>query len=45
MIRERINGWNEKFLIQVGKEVLLKAVIQAIPIYTMSAFQLPKTLC
>jgi hypothetical protein len=45
MIRERINGWNEKFLLQAGKGVLLKAVIQAIPIYTMSVFQLPKTLC
>jgi hypothetical protein len=42
---DRINGWNEKFLSQAGKEILLKAVIQAIPTYTMSVFQLPKTLC
>ena len=26
-IWERINGWKEKFLSQVGKEVLLKAVV------------------
>jgi hypothetical protein len=39
------NGWKEKFLSQTGKEILLKAVIQALPTYTMSVFQLPKTLC
>jgi hypothetical protein len=44
-IWECINGWKEKFLSQAGKEVLLKAVVQAIPTYTMSVFQLPKTLC
>jgi hypothetical protein len=42
---ERINGWKEKFLSQGGKEILFKAVIQAIPTYTMSVFLLPKTLC
>jgi hypothetical protein len=44
-IWERINGWKEKFLSHAGKEVLLKAVVQAMPTYTMSVFQLPKTLC
>ncbi|XP_059458269.1 uncharacterized protein LOC132187853 [Corylus avellana] len=44
-IWERINGWKEKFLSQAGKEVLLKAVVQSIPTFTMSVFQLPKTLC
>jgi hypothetical protein len=45
MIWSRMNGWKEKFLSHSGKEILLKAVLQAIPTYSMSVFQLPKTLC
>jgi hypothetical protein len=41
----QINGWNKSFLSLAGKEILLKAVIQAIPTYTMNVLQLSKTLC
>lgn len=34
-----------KFLSQARKEIFLKAVIQAIPTYGMSIFQLPIGLC
>lgn len=44
-ICDKMQGWKEKFLSHAGKEVLLKAVVQAIATYTMSIFQLPKTLC
>ncbi|KAL0411880.1 UNVERIFIED_CONTAM: putative mitochondrial protein [Sesamum latifolium] len=40
----RITGWNEKFLSQAGKEVLIKSVIQAISTYAMGCFKLPITL-
>jgi hypothetical protein len=40
----RVQGWQEKMLSKAGKKILIKAVTQAIPTYTMSYFDITKTL-
>lgn len=37
----RMRGWEEKLLSQAGKEIMIKAVVQSIPTYSMSVFCLP----
>ena len=48
-IKERVlaklQGWKEQLLSQVGREILLKAVIQAILTFAMGCFKIPITLC
>lgn len=41
----RMQDWKEELLSQVGKEVMIKEVIQSIPAYSMSVFKLPVSLC
>ena len=40
----KLQGWKEKLLSQAEREVLLKAIVQAIPTFAMSCFQLPVNL-
>ena len=42
---KKLQGWEGKLLSQVGREILIKAIAQALPTYTMSCFKLPIGLC
>jgi hypothetical protein len=44
-VMQRIKGWMEKLLSIGGKEILLKAIAQSIPVYAMSVFLLPNNVC
>jgi hypothetical protein len=44
-VSKRFDNWKCSFLSQARKEILLKAVVQAIPTYCMGVFQLPIALC
>ena len=44
-IASKLAGWKEKLLSNVGKEVLIKVIAQALPSYTMSCFKLPNASC
>uniref|UniRef100_A0A803PJT8 Reverse transcriptase domain-containing protein n=1 Tax=Cannabis sativa TaxID=3483 RepID=A0A803PJT8_CANSA len=43
-VSSHLNVWNNKFFSKAGKEVRLKAVIQAIPSYVMSCFKIPASI-
>ncbi|KAI5415165.1 hypothetical protein KIW84_040570 [Lathyrus oleraceus] len=42
---KKMNVWKEMFLLRVKKEILIKAVAQAIPSYIMSYFKIPEGVC
>lgn len=44
-VRDKIQSWKNCMLNQAGKEILIKAVLNAIPTYVMHVFKLPTTWC
>ena len=43
-ILNKIKGWRSYLFSVGGKDVLIKAVLHAIPVYSMNLFRLPKGL-
>lgn len=43
-IRQRAHSWSSRYLNGAGKLVLLKAILSALPLYTMSCFKIPTSL-
>ena len=41
-LQKRIHGWGGRLLSHAGKAVMIQAIRQAIPMYSMSCFKLPK---
>lgn len=44
-LTKRMNDFTEKYMSAAAKDVLIKAVAQALPTYIMSVFKLPLLLC
>lgn len=43
-VAKKIDGWKNRIFSEGGREILLKAIIQAIPTYDMFCFRIPTTI-
>lgn len=44
-LQKKLKGWKALTLSQGTREVLIKSIAQALPIYVMSCFALPMSIC
>ena len=44
-VRAKTKGWKEKLLSLGGKEILIKYIAQAVSVYAMMVFKIPKNIC
>lgn len=40
-VEARTKGWSFKYLTDAGKEILIKTVAMALPVFSMNVFKLP----
>ncbi|KAL9839821.1 putative ribonuclease H domain, reverse transcriptase zinc-binding domain-containing protein [Arabidopsis thaliana] len=44
-VKERTEGWAYNYLSPAGKEIVIKAIAMALPVYSMNCFLLPTLIC
>ena len=44
-LTKKLTGWRAKLLSSAGREIFIKVVVQAMPLYTMNCYLLPQSLC
>lgn len=44
-VAKKVESWTSRHFSEGGREVLIKAVLQAVPSYAMSCFRIPTSIC
>lgn len=44
-LKGKLGGWKSKTLSQAGRSVLIKVVAQALPVYSMQTYYIPRSIC
>lgn len=44
-VQSKLQGWKARLLSQAARETLISSVLQSIPLYTLSCFRVPESVC